>query len=80
MGTKILGSQNLCHRSFHPVFNETTRPKKISWIDLKMVRKKLKKLELSLKNKMNTAGVDEVGRGSLAGPVLSCCDFKKVSN
>ena len=41
------GSQNLCHRLFHPE-HETTRPKKLAWIDLKMVREKIKEIGIKL--------------------------------
>ena len=53
------------------IFNETTRAKKLAWIDLKMIRDKIKNLVSKLKRAKISAGVDEVGRGSLAGPVVA---------
>ena len=47
--------------------------KKMAWIDLKMIRdKNLIKLK-----KIIIAGVDEVGRGCLAGPVVSAAVILK---
>ena len=43
----------------------------MSWIDLKMIRQKINELNIKLKNNLIKAGVDEVGRGCLAGPVIS---------
>ena len=49
----------------------------MAWIDLKMIREKKINLKIWLK-KMVIAGVDEVGRGCLAGPVVSAAViFKK---
>ena len=46
---------------------------KMAWIDLKMIRdKNLIKLK-----KIITAGIDEVGRGCLAGPVVSAAVILK---
>ena len=45
--------------------------KRMAWIDLKMIKKKLQNLVLKLQNNKLVAGVDEVGRGCLAGPVVS---------
>ena len=49
----------------------------MAWIDLKMIRQKIKELKIKLKNNKIIAGVDEVGRGCLAGPVVSAAVMLK---
>ena len=57
--------------TFHPAFlMRQPAQKKMSWIDLKMIRDRKTNLKIWLKE-LITAGVDEVGRGCLAGPVVS---------
>ena len=65
--------------SFHPAYLlRQPDQKKFSWIDLKMIREKLKNLNLkNLKKYKIIAGVDEVGRGCLAGPVVSAAVILK---
>ena len=54
--------------------------KKLAWVDLKMVREKIKNLKIKLYKKNLIAGVDEVGRGSLAGPVVAAAVIFKNSH
>ena len=59
--------------SFHPAYLlRQPDQKKFSWEDLKKIRDKIKNLNIKIEKKINLiAGVDEVGRGCLAGPVVS---------